>query len=42
MREGDRIMPFIRGSAYVTAVSTLVFEDQDPFRNGIPAPAGLG
>ena len=42
LREGDRILPFIRGSAYVTAVSTLVFEDGDPFRNGIPATAGFG
>ena len=34
-REGDRILPFIRGSAYVTAVSSLVFEESDPFRTGI-------
>ena len=39
-REGDRILPFIRGSAYVTAVSSLVFEEDDPFRSGIRAPAG--
>jgi 4-hydroxyproline epimerase len=36
-REGDRIIPFIRGSAYVTAVSSLIFQEGDPFRNGIPA-----
>jgi 4-hydroxyproline epimerase len=38
-RQGDRILPFIRGSAHVTAVSSLVFEERDPFRRGIPAPA---
>jgi len=37
-RAGDRILPFIRGSAYVTAVSSLVFEERDPFRDGIAAP----
>ena len=37
-RDGDRVIPFIRGSAYVTAVSSLVFDESDPFRNGIPAP----
>ena len=41
-RHGDRILPFIRGSAYVTAVSSLVFEDRDPFRRGIPAAEGIG
>jgi 4-hydroxyproline epimerase len=39
-REGQRIIPFIRGSAYVTAVSSLVFEPSDPFASGIPASAG--
>ena len=42
LRDGDRIIPFIRGSAYVTAVSSLIFQECDPFRNGIPAPAGRG
>ena len=42
LRDGDRIIPFIRGSACVTAVSSLIFQECDPFRNGIPAPAGLG
>jgi 4-hydroxyproline epimerase len=42
LRDGERIIPFIRGSAYVTAVSSLIFQEGDPFRNGIPAPAGLG
>ena len=36
--QGDCILPFIRGSAHVTAVSSLVFEERDPFRRGIPAP----
>ena len=36
-RDGDRIIPFITGSAHVTAVSSLIFQDGDPFRNGIPA-----
>lgn len=40
-REGERIIPFIRGSAHVTSVSQLIFQEGDPFRNGIPAPAGL-
>ena len=34
--DGDRILPYITGSAYVTAESSLIFEPQDPFRNGIP------
>ena len=42
LRDGDRILPFIRGSAYVTAVSSLIFEDGDPFRTGIPAAQGFG
>ncbi len=39
-QDGDRILPLIRGSAYVTAVSSLVFQEGDPFRCGIGAPAG--
>ncbi len=42
LREGDRILPFIRGAAYVTAVSTLIFADSDPFRDGIPAAEEFG
>ncbi|MGO8759044.1 MAG: proline racemase family protein [Terracidiphilus sp.] len=34
--DGDRILPFITGSAYVTAESSLIFQSNDPFRNGIP------
>ncbi|HEV2135985.1 MAG TPA: proline racemase family protein [Terracidiphilus sp.] len=39
--DGDRILPFISGSAYVTAESSLIFEPNDPFRDGIPLPNGL-
>lgn len=33
---GDRVIPTIKGSAYVTAENTLLFDDNDPFREGIP------
>jgi len=33
----DGVLPFIRGSAYVTAHSTLFFDPSDPFRAGIRA-----
>jgi 4-hydroxyproline epimerase len=33
--DGDRIMPYITGLAYVTAETTLIFDPEDPFRNGI-------
>jgi 4-hydroxyproline epimerase len=36
-REGEKITPFITGSAYVTAESTLIFDPDDPFRGGITA-----
>jgi proline racemase len=36
--DGDTILPRITGSAYVTAESTLIFDDEDPLRFGIPAP----
>jgi 4-hydroxyproline epimerase len=29
------VTPTIRGSAYITAESTLLFDDRDPFRKGI-------
>jgi 4-hydroxyproline epimerase len=38
-REGERIIPYITGSAFVTAEVSLVFQPGDPFRNGIPAAA---
>jgi len=40
-RAGDRILPYITGSAYVTAESSLVFQPSDPFRNGIPSAYGI-
>lgn len=33
--EGDRIIPHIRGTAYVTAESTLLLDPDDPYRHGI-------
>jgi 4-hydroxyproline epimerase len=30
------VTPTIKGSAYITAESTLLFDDRDPFREGIP------
>ena len=33
--DGSRIVPHIRGSAFVTAESTLLLDDDDPFRWGI-------
>lgn len=33
--EGDRIRPFITGSAYMTADSTFLIDDRDPFAWGI-------
>ena len=41
LRAGERVIPQITGSAYVTAKASLVFQPGDPFRNGIPAAAGL-
>jgi 4-hydroxyproline epimerase len=31
----DRILPFITGSAFVTSAASLIFQADDPFRNGI-------
>jgi 4-hydroxyproline epimerase len=39
-RDGERILPYITGTAYVTAESSLIFAPDDPFRNGIPFPTG--
>lgn len=33
--DGDRLVPFIRGRAFVTAESTLRFDAADPFRHGL-------
>jgi 4-hydroxyproline epimerase len=38
-REGDRIVPTIRGRAWVSATATLLFDDGDPFAWGIPTGA---
>jgi proline racemase len=32
----NKIIPFITGSAYITAKSTLIFDPADPFRLGVP------
>ncbi len=32
---GDVLTPTIKGSAYITAETTLLFDDRDPFREGI-------
>ncbi len=34
-KSGDRIIPTIRGSAFVTGQSTLILDPNDPFRHGI-------
>jgi 4-hydroxyproline epimerase len=34
-RQGDDLIPTIKGSAYITAESTLVLDQRDPFRWGI-------
>lgn len=34
--DGDRILPYITGSAYVTLAASLIFQADDPFRSGIP------
>jgi 4-hydroxyproline epimerase len=40
-RDGERILPFISGSAFVTGETTLIFDANDPFRAGIPSSAVL-
>lgn len=35
-REGDRIAPTVRGTAWISGESKLIFEDTDPFAWGIP------
>jgi 4-hydroxyproline epimerase len=34
-REGDALIPYIRGRAYITGAATLRFDADDPFRTGI-------
>jgi 4-hydroxyproline epimerase len=36
-RAGDAVAPTIRGTAWVSADATLLFDDADPFARGIPA-----
>jgi 4-hydroxyproline epimerase len=38
--DGDRILPYITGSAYVTSEASLIFHANDPFRGGIPSGNG--
>ncbi len=33
--EGNRILPCVKGSAFVTAEATLILDPRDPFRSGI-------
>lgn len=35
--QGDRVLPYITGNAYVTADATLLIDDNDPFAWGITA-----
>ncbi len=37
--EGQSIVPYIRGRAFITAETTLFFDRGDPFEHGIPAVA---
>lgn len=39
IQTGERLIPTITSSAYITAESTLVFYPNDPFRSGILPPA---
>jgi 4-hydroxyproline epimerase len=34
-RDGDRLIPRIAGSAFITAETTLLFDPADPFRQGV-------
>lgn len=38
--DGDKVVPYITGSAYVTAEASLIFQENDPFRDGIANPSG--
>jgi 4-hydroxyproline epimerase len=39
--DGERILPYITGSAYVTSEACLIFQSTDPFRDGIPHHNGI-
>lgn len=34
--DGDKVLPYITGSAFVTSEASLIFQSNDPFRSGIP------
>lgn len=34
--EGDRVIPFVTGSAYVNGEASLIVQEADPFKHGIP------
>jgi 4-hydroxyproline epimerase len=36
-REGEALVPHIRGRAFITGQTTLLFDPRDPFRGGFPA-----
>ena len=36
--DGDDLVPHIRGRAFVTGRTTLLFDPRDPFRAGFPPP----
>jgi 4-hydroxyproline epimerase len=38
--DGEKVLPYITGSAYVTSEASLIFQANDPFRNGIPSADG--
>lgn len=37
-RDGEDLVPHIRGRAFVTGCTTLLFDPSDPFREGFPRP----
>ena len=37
--EGQKVLPVITGSAYITGESTLLIDPDDPFRHGLTRPA---
>jgi len=36
-KRGDALVPHISGRAFITSRATLLFDEDDPFRHGIPA-----
>jgi len=34
--DNNRVIPFVTGSAYVNSEATLIIQEQDPFKHGIP------